>query len=40
MWANHNVNNLWDIRLSHIQDNIIWDAAVERQNLKNSKQTY
>lgn len=34
MWANHNVNNLWDIRLSHIQDNIIWDAAVERQEFE------
>jgi hypothetical protein len=29
MWANHNVNNLWDIRLSNnLNDNIIWDAAV------------
>jgi hypothetical protein len=31
MWANHNVNNLWDIRLSHnLEDNMIWDAAVDR----------
>ncbi|MBC7958290.1 MAG: glycoside hydrolase family 99-like domain-containing protein [Vallitaleaceae bacterium] len=30
MWANHNVNHTWDIRLSHMQDTIIWDAAVDR----------
>ncbi|THF82248.1 glycosyltransferase WbsX family protein [Cohnella fermenti] len=30
MWANHNVNHLWDIRLSHQEGNIIWDAAVDR----------
>ncbi|HHY83497.1 MAG TPA: hypothetical protein GX505_12605 [Clostridiales bacterium] len=33
MWANHNVNNLWDIRLSH-EDNLIWDAAVDRQEFE------
>lgn len=30
MWANHDVNNTWDIRLSHIQNNTIWEAAVDR----------
>lgn len=30
MWANHSVNNTWDIRLSHEQSNIIWDGAVNR----------
>jgi hypothetical protein len=29
MWANHNVNNTWDIRLSN-EENLIWDAAVDR----------
>jgi hypothetical protein len=29
MWANHDVNNLWDLRLSHnIEENIIWRAGV------------
>ncbi|HIS69286.1 MAG TPA: glycoside hydrolase family 99-like domain-containing protein [Candidatus Gallacutalibacter stercoravium] len=30
MWANHDVNNTWDIRLSHDQDNLIWGGAVDR----------
>lgn len=30
MWANHDVNHTWDIRLSHMQDTIIWDASVDR----------
>ena len=30
MWANHDVTNVWDIRLSHDEDNIIWQAAVDR----------
>lgn len=34
MWANHNVSNIWDIRLSHDQNNMIWDAAVDRQEFK------
>jgi hypothetical protein len=34
MWANHNVNHTWDIRLSHMQDNIIWDAAVNRSEFE------
>jgi len=34
MWANHSVNNLWDIRLSHMLDNIIWDGAVDRQEFE------
>ncbi|MFC5404750.1 glycoside hydrolase family 99-like domain-containing protein [Cohnella soli] len=34
MWANHNVNNVWDIRISHLDDNIIWDAAVDRQQFE------
>jgi len=30
MWANHNVSNIWDIRISDIRNNMIWDAAVDR----------
>ncbi|NLB42351.1 MAG: hypothetical protein GX815_08835 [Clostridiales bacterium] len=33
MWANHNVNNLWDIRLSD-EDNLIWNGAVDRQEFE------
>ncbi|MBB6730770.1 glycoside hydrolase family 99-like domain-containing protein [Cohnella zeiphila] len=35
MWANHPVNNTWDIRLSHDQENLIWDAAVDRTEFEN-----
>jgi hypothetical protein len=34
MWANHSVNNTWDIRLSHDPDNLIWDGAVDRQEFE------
>ncbi|MCC3374457.1 glycoside hydrolase family 99-like domain-containing protein [Cohnella sp. REN36] len=30
MWANHDVNHTWDIRLSHMQDTVIWEASVDR----------
>lgn len=30
MWANHDVNHLWDIRISQINGNVIWQAAVDR----------
>ncbi len=30
MWANHDVTPGWDIRLSHTEDNIIWQGAVDR----------
>jgi hypothetical protein len=30
MWANHDVTHLWDKRIAHIEDNIIWRAAVNR----------
>lgn len=30
MWANHDANSLWDIRLSRGQDNVIWRGAVDR----------
>jgi len=31
MWANHDVNNLWDRRLSQtLNENVIWQAAVNR----------
>jgi len=31
MWANHDVNCVWDIRLSHLMDEaIIWQGAVDR----------
>lgn len=34
MWANHNVTDVWDIRNSHTQDNIIWDGAVDRNEFE------
>lgn len=34
MWANHNANNTWDIRLSQYGDNIIWDGAVDRKEFE------
>lgn len=34
MWANHNVNYTWDIRNSHLQDSLIWDAAVDRNEFE------
>lgn len=34
MWANHSVNHTWDIRLSHMQDTIIWDGAVDRDQFE------
>lgn len=34
MWANHVVHNTWDIRNSHIKDNMIWDAAVDRRQFE------
>ncbi|WP_135549543.1 glycosyltransferase WbsX family protein [Paenibacillus cymbidii] len=34
MWANHNVNQLWDIRHSHDMDTLIWDAAVDRKEFE------
>lgn len=30
MWANHDVTHLWDKRIAHIEDNIIWRAAANR----------
>lgn len=30
MWANHDVTHLWDIRVSQINGNIIWQASVDR----------
>jgi hypothetical protein len=29
MWANHDANNLWDIRLSHTPENVVWGGAVD-----------
>ena len=29
MWANHSVNNTWDIRNSGDESNLIWDGAVD-----------
>jgi hypothetical protein len=34
MWANHDVNNTWDFRLSHDQSNIIWGGDVERKEFE------
>lgn len=30
MWANHDANGLWDIRMSREQDNVIWQGSVDR----------
>lgn len=35
MWANHDVVNLWDKRIAHIEDgNVIWQAAVGRSEFE------
>ncbi len=34
MWANHDVTNLWDKRLSDSDGNIIWQAAVDRDEFE------
>ena len=34
MWANHDVTHLWDIRISQIEDNIIWRASVDRREFE------
>lgn len=34
MWANHDANNLWDIRLSQNQSNVIWKGAVCRREFE------
>ncbi len=34
MWANHDVNHTWDIRLSDIDESIIWKGAVDRQEFE------
>lgn len=35
MWANHNVNNTWDTRISRVQeDNTIWTGKVDRQEFE------
>jgi hypothetical protein len=34
MWANHDVTHLWDKRIAHIEDNIIWRAAVDRREFE------
>lgn len=34
MWANHNVNHTWDIRLSWDQEDIIWRGTVDRNQFE------
>jgi hypothetical protein len=34
MWANHDVNHLWDKRISHITDNVIWKAGIDRREFE------
>ena len=35
MWANHDANYLWDIRLSHrMDDAVIWRGAVDRKEFE------
>lgn len=34
MWANHDANNLWDIRLSEDMDPVIWKGGVNREEFE------
>jgi len=34
MWANHNVCNIWDKRISNIPGNLIWDGSVDRKEFE------
>ncbi|MDR1598960.1 MAG: glycoside hydrolase family 99-like domain-containing protein [Oscillospiraceae bacterium] len=34
MWANHDASNLWDKRLSHDLDTVIWDAGVDMKEFR------
>ena len=34
MWANHDVTHLWDKRLSHVNNNVIWRAALDRREFE------
>jgi hypothetical protein len=34
MWANHDVNHLWDRRIAHIDGNVIWRAALDRREFE------
>ena len=34
MWANHDVLNLWDRRISNYEDNVIWQAAAGREEFE------
>ena len=34
MWANHDAANIWDLRISHLEDNITWQGAVDRREFE------
>jgi len=34
MWANHDVKNVWDIRISEDTENTIWEGSVDRQTFE------
>ena len=34
MWANHDVTHLWDKRVAHIENNVIWQASVDRREFE------
>ncbi len=34
MWANHDVGNLWDKRIAHIEGDLIWRAMVDRREFE------
>lgn len=35
MWANHDANSLWDIRLSNLgEDSVVWQGAVDRKEFE------
>lgn len=34
MWANHDVCNIWDKRISNLPENLIWDGSVDRKEFE------
>ncbi len=34
MWANHDANYVWDMRLSHLRDGVVWEGAVDRKEFE------
>jgi hypothetical protein len=34
MWANHDATHLWDVRISQIENNVIWQGSVDRREFE------